>query len=378
MWQVPLFDLNYDRRESDAVADVLRSKWLTMGQRTQEFEKAFGEMLGSDAECIAVSSATAALHMALLALEVGSGDEVIVPAQTFVADANVVSMVGAVPVWADITSHADWNVSAETIRPLITEKTKAVIIVHFAGYPCDVEPIRSLCKDRGIGLIEDVAHAPGASVDGRKCGVIGDIGCFSFFSNKNLSVGEGGMVSSTNSKLASRLRALRSHGMSTLTLDRHRGRAVSYDVEQVGLNYRMDEMRAALGLIQLDKLVEGNKARLNLTRKYRELLASTSVRVAFQDTPLTEKHAYHILPALLPEGIERMEVIEHLKQQGIQTSIHYPPFWDFTAYQNMARPQKSPIFEQIAKRELTLPLYPTMSEDQVELVVRTLLEVVHG
>ena len=186
------------------------------------------------------------------------------------------------------------------------------------------------------------------------------------------------MVSSTNSKLASRLRALRSHGMSTLTLDRHRGRAVSYDVEQVGLNYRMDEMRAALGLIQLDKLVEGNKARLNLTRKYRELLASTSVRVAFQDTPLTEEHAYHILPALLPEGIERMEVIEHLKQQGIQTSIHYPPFWDFTAYQNMARPQKSPIFEQIAKRELTLPLYPTMSEDQVELVVRTLLEVVHG
>jgi len=378
MWKVPLFDLNYDQREGNAVADVIRSKWLTMGQKTQEFEAAFSEMLGAETESVAVSSATAALHMALLALEVGSGDEVIVPAQTFVADANVVSMVGAVPVWADIASHSDWNVSIETIKPLVTEKTKAVIIVHFAGYPCDLEHINEFCKSNNIGLIEDVAHAPGASVNGKMCGAIGDIGCFSFFSNKNLSVGEGGMVTSNNSSLTKKLRALRSHGMTTLTLDRHKGRAVSYDVEQVGLNYRMDEMRAALGLVQLEKLADGNKARRQLTEKYRDLLANTSVRVAFDEIPLSEEHAYHILPVVLPETTDRMEVINHLKQQGIQTSIHYPPFWDFSAYSHIAKPKKSPVFEQIARRELTLPLYPTMTEEQVEFVVAELLEVVNG
>ena len=261
MWKVPLFDLNYDDREERAVQDVIASRWLAMGEKTQAFENQFSSMLGGEADCYAVSSATAALHMGLIALGVGPGDEVVIPALTFVADANVVRMVGATPVLADCVSQSDWNVSAETIAPKLTPKTKAVIVVHFAGYPCEMEAISKLCKDRDVAIIEDVAHAPGASCNGKACGTIGDVGCFSFFSNKNLSVGEGGMVTATDEKISANLKALRSHGMSTLTLDRHKGRAITYDVEQVGLNYRMDEMRAALGSVQLEKLEEGNRRR---------------------------------------------------------------------------------------------------------------------
>lgn len=374
MWKVPLFDLNYNSKEENAVQEVIASRWLTMGEKTQSFERNFSEMLGGDASCMAVSSATAALHMALLALKVGPGDEVVIPALTFVADANVVSMVGAVPVLADSESMDNWNVSAATIEPKITDKTKAVIIVHFAGYPCDIGPIRDLCKLKGIALIEDVAHAPGASIDGQICGTVGDVGCFSFFSNKNLSVGEGGMAVSINPAIADRLKSLRSHGMSTATLDRHKGRAISYDVGQVGLNYRMDEIRAALGIEQLAKLTAGNARRGELTGMYRQLLDGSAVEVPFQAQGADVIAAYHIMPVLLPEHSDRVAVIGRLREAGIQTSIHYPPFWGFTAYEDKTNPEDAPLVAQICERELTLPLYPTMTDEQVRLVVDNLLD----
>ena len=373
MWKVPLFDLNYDLREEKAVQEVLTSRWLTMGEKTSSFEGKFSVMLDNKAESVAVSSATAALHMGLLALGVGPGDEVVIPALTFVADANVVRMVGATPVLADAKSLDDWNVSAETIEPKLTDKTKAVIVVHFAGYPCDMKDIATLCKKHNIGLIEDVAHAPGASVDGEKCGTIGDIGCFSFFSNKNLSVGEGGMVVSSNEHLLKRLKALRSHGMSSLTLDRHKGRAISYDVQQVGLNYRMDEMRAALGIVQLGKLMEGNLRRMELTQLYKTKL---SVDVPFSKAKAGDDKAYHIMPVLLPESCDRTAVIKTLRDQGVQTSIHYPPFWDFSAYSEGTDPADAPVVAQICARELTLPLFPTMSDEQLVHVVDCLEEAI--
>lgn len=376
MWKVPLFDLNYNGKEENAVQQVLASRWLTMGERTQAFERDFSDMLGGNNSCFAVSSATAALHMALIALDVGSGDEVVIPALTFVADANVVSMVGAEPVLADSESLDNWNVTADTIAPKLTDRTKAVIIVHFAGYPCDIAPIADLCKSRGIGLIEDVAHAPGASVNEGMCGTFGDVGCFSFFSNKNLSVGEGGMVVSTSSKLGTRLKALRSHGMSTLTLDRHKGRAISYDVEQVGLNYRMDEIRAALGIEQLAKLKMGNRRRGELTGLYRQFLEHTLVDVPFSTIESGVKGSFHIMPVLLPHGVNRVEVIGRLREAGIQTSIHYPPFWEFTAYEGITHPKDAPLVAKICALELTLPLYPTMKDDQVRYVADTLLEAV--
>jgi dTDP-4-amino-4,6-dideoxygalactose transaminase len=374
MWKVQLFKLNFDGREADAVRRVVEGGWLTMGEQINEFEAKFGKYLGDDVLCTAVANGTAALHMALLALDVGPGDEVIIPALTFVADANAVRLVGAKPVLADCGSLDNWNVTAESIAQRITPATKAVIVVHYAGFPCDMAAISRLCRERNIKIIEDVAHAPGASIDGASCGAWGDIGCFSFFSNKNLSIGEGGMVSTRDEALHRRLRYLRSHGMSTLTLDRHKGRAITYDVVEPGLNYRMDEMRAAIGLVQLDKLDAANARRKELTERYRANLAGSAVHMPFADLAASAESVYHILPVLLPDGTNRTAVIEKLKAQGIQSSIHYPPFWNFTAYAGQFSPDDAPRVAGICERQLTLPLYPTMTDEEVDLVTATLLE----
>lgn len=374
MWNIQLFKLNFDERERDAAAAVVEGGWLTMGERIVGFEAAFAEYLGSDAKCVAVANGTAALHVALLALDISPGDEVIIPALTFVADANAVRMVGAKPVLADCASVSDWNISAEAIERRITPRTKAVIVVHYAGFPCNMPAIAALCRKRDIRLIEDVAHAPGAAVSGRSCGVWGDIGCFSFFSNKNLSIGEGGMVATTDGDLEQRLRYLRSHGMTTLTLDRHKGRAITYDVAEPGLNYRMDEIRAAIGLVQLEKLPMGNARRAELTERYRRNLADSAVSIPFADMQPDSVSAYHILPVLLPTGCNRVAVIEALKLKGIQSSIHYPPFWNFSGYEGWFDPEDTPIAAEICERELTLPLYPTMTDAEVDTVTSALLE----
>ncbi len=372
MWKVQLFELNYDHREEEAVLSVLKSRWITMGESTKAFEVKFGDFNGCQHLPTAVSSATAALHMALIALDIGPGDEVITPALTFIADTNVVIMVGASPVLADITSLTDWNVSAKTISDRITRKTKAVIIVHYGGVPCEMDEIVSLCKERGIALIEDVAHAPGAEYKGVKCGNFGDLSAFSFFTNKNLSVGEGGMVIAKSEVLNAKIKYLRSHGMSTLTLDRHKGRAITYDVMQAGLNYRMDEMRAALGLVQLEKLIDANKKRKELSDHYTASLSETELTFPFQNLK-SKSSAYHIYPALLPENINREVLFYSMKEKGIQTSIHYPSIQSFTAYHDL-RKYSTPISETVSQRELTLPLYPTMTFEQVDIVVENLIE----
>lgn len=375
MWSIQLFKLNFDGRETEAVAKVVDGGWLSMGEEIIKFEESFGKFLGDGAHCKAVANGTAALHMALLALDVGRGDEVIIPSLTFVADVNVVNLVGATPKLADATSLHDWNMSLESVEQQITEKTKAVIVVHYAGYPCrDITAISNLCRDKGIGLIEDVAHAPGATVDGKVCGTFGDVGCFSFFSNKNLSIGEGGMVSTLDPQLDKKLGYLRSHGMTTLTLDRHKGRAITYDVSQSGLNYRMDEMRAAIGSVQLDKLPAGNARRGELTERYRSNLRGSAVLIPFEEQALNATSVYHILPVLLPENADRIAVIGALKEKRIQSSIHYPAFWDFIAYEGQFSPNDSPVTAVICRRQLTLPLFPTMTEDEVDQVCNALLE----
>jgi len=375
MWNIQLFKLNFDDKEVSAVANVVAGGWLSMGEEINKFETAFGTFLGDGTYCKAVSNGTAALHMALLALDVGPGDEVIIPALTFVADVNVVNLVGARPILADATSLDDWNMSIGSLQDQITDKTKAIIVVHYAGYPInDIAKISQLCKDKGIGLIEDVAHAPGATVDGKVCGTFGDVGCFSFFSNKNLSIGEGGMVSTLDPELNKKLGYLRSHGMTTLTLDRHKGRAITYDVAQPGLNYRMDEMRAAIGLAQLDKLPAGNVRRGELTDRYRSNLHDSSVLVPFSKQASNLQSVYHILPVLLPKGVDRVAVIGALKENRIQSSIHYPPFWDFSSYKDQFSPDDSPITAEICNRQLTLPLFPTMTDGEVDQVTEALLE----
>ncbi len=376
MWKVQLFKLNFDSSETDAALNVLQSGWLTMGDVTKSFESRFSSFIGNNVKSLAVSNCTAALHMSLLASGVKNGDEVIIPALTFVADANVVKLCGATPVLADCTSLDDWNVSAETIKRCITSRTKAVIIVHYAGYPCDMQSIVDLCKSRKLILIEDTAHAPGASVNGRLCGSWGDFGCFSFFSNKNLSVGEGGMVTTTNENFYNHLQKLRSHGMNALTLERHKGRAITYDVLEPGLNYRMDEIRAAIGLAQLEKLTSANIKRRTLTDRYIANLKGSTITLPFTTISETDKSVYHIMPILLPEGFDRISVINHLKKIGIQTSIHYPPFWEFKAYNESFKKSDCPIVAEICERELTLPLFPTMTFEEVDFVTSSLLSIV--
>jgi len=371
MWKVQLFKLNYDERESQAVMNVLDSRWITMGERTKEFEANFAAFLGENARSTAVSNGTAALHMSLLALGIGEGDEVIIPALTFVADINVVRMVGARPVLADCRDFTDWNMDPADIESKITDRTKAVMIVHYAGYPCDMDKIVDICRRMGLFLIEDCAHAIGATYKGRQCGTFGDISCFSFFTNKNLSVGEGGMYVTRDEGLDSKGRYLRSHGMSTLTLDRHQGRAITYDVAQPGLNYRIDEMRAALGIVQLAKLPEANRRRRELVKAYVSQLSEVDgLTIPFTQHPDSES-SYHIFPVLLPESADRIKVIGSLKEDGIQSSIHYPAFGEFTYYraENL---NETPLAVEISRRELTLPLYPTMTLEEVALVTDSL------
>jgi dTDP-4-amino-4,6-dideoxygalactose transaminase len=368
MWKVQLFKLNFDEREVAAVAKVVESGWITMGEKCNDFETQFSLFLDKDVKATAVSNGTAALHLGLLALGVGPGDEVILPSLTFVADINTVMLVGALPVLADCTSFKDWNIDPADIERKITPRTKAVMIVHYAGYPCDMDAVMAVCERHHLKLIEDCAHAPGAMYKGRSVGTFGDVGCFSFFTNKNLSVGEGGMVTTMADAIAREVRYLHSHGMTTLTLDRHKGRAISYDVIRPGLNYRIDEMRAALGLVQLSKLEQAQRQRQRVVERYVE---------AFQDIegliiPFTDsqdvKSAYHIFTVLLPEECERTQVIAVLKDEGVQASIHYPAFQEFTAYKEMNL-EATPIASEISRRGLTLPLYPTISDEEIEIVI---------
>ncbi len=377
MWKVQLFKLNYDERELAAVTEVVKSGWITMGEKTKEFEARFADFLGG-VSAVAVTNGTAALHLALLALGVGPGDEVIVPSLTFVADLNTVKMVGATPILADCTSLEDWNINPADIEKKITAATRAVMIVHYAGYPCDMDAIPALCEKYKLPLIEDCAHAPGARYRGKAVGAFGEVGCFSFFTNKNLSVGEGGMVVTSNPAIAQEIRYLRSHGMTTLTLDRHEGRALTYDVVRPGLNYRIDEIRAALGMVQLEKLPNANLLRKQLIERYIvELCGYKGLSLPFHKTRSEVEPVYHIFPVLLPDGVDRNQVVGCLKEQGVQASIHYPAMQDFTAYHNVLG-HDTPIANEISQRELTLPLFPTMTNEQQVTVIRAMKAALGG
>jgi dTDP-4-amino-4,6-dideoxygalactose transaminase len=372
IWKIPLFDLSYDEKESAAVQAVLDSKWLSSGPNVQKFEDNFAQYLGEETKCCAVSNCTAALHMALLTIDIKPGDEVIVSGLTFVAALNMIMVTGATPVLADSESFDDWNVSAEDISVKITDKTKAIIIVHFAGYPCNMDEILAIAKKHKIILIEDVAHAIGAEYRGKKCGTLGDIACFSFFSNKNLSTGEGGMFVTKNKIFDEKARLLRSHGMTSMTIDRHEGKTISYDVVQPGLNYRLDEIRAALGIVQLSKLDHNNRKRHELVNLYMGLLSSENgLIIPWSQTSDLTKSSYHIFPVLLPESVERSSIMNALMKEGIQTSIHYPAFNKFSFFESVIE-EKLPIADKISDRVLTLPLYPDMSPEAVHEVCKQL------
>ncbi|WP_322506726.1 DegT/DnrJ/EryC1/StrS family aminotransferase [Anaerolinea sp.] len=366
-WRVPLADLDYGQEEVDAVLNVLKRKWLTMGEITQDFERAFAEMHGAK-YAFGVANATVALHLACLALEIQPGDEVIVPSLSFVATSNAVLYTGANVRFADILGLENLTMDPEDIRQKLTPRTKAIIVMHYGGYSCQMEEITRIAREYNLAIIEDAAHAPGASLNGKSLGTWGDVGCFSFFSNKNLSTGEGGMVITNREDLAEKIRLLRSHGMTTLTYDRHRGHAFSYDVLSLGYNYRIDEIHSALGIAQLQKLSRNNALRRQWTDLYRQELADLPLVLPFTSTP--GESACHLFPVLLPAKASRECFMQFMREQGVQTSIHYPPIHSFSYYREKYGHLSLPRTEMAGLREVTLPLYPTMGEEKVKIVVQ--------
>jgi dTDP-4-amino-4,6-dideoxygalactose transaminase len=357
---IPLFDVRLADHEVGAVADTLRSGWLTMGPRTKEFEEAFAAHLGAR-HAVALSSCTAALHLAYLAAGVRPGDEVIVPAITFVATAAAVRYCGATPVPADIRGPHDFGLDPDDVERRITPRTRAVCAVHYAGYPADVHRLRALCDAYGIVLVEDAAHAPSATVAGLAA-------CFSFFSNKVLSCGEGGLLATDDDEVAALARSLRSHAMTSGTWDRHRGHASGYDVVGLGFNYRLDEPRAALLLERLKGLDDDIERRRALVRRYRRLLARVpGVDVPYRDEDV-ERSSCYVMPVVVRDPALRDPLKAWmLEERGVQTSILYPALHEFTAYEGSGEPL--PHSELAARSELTLPLYPHLTEHDQDRVV---------
>jgi dTDP-4-amino-4,6-dideoxygalactose transaminase len=378
-WRITLSDLDFGPEEEAAALRVLRSKWLTLGPETQAFEEEFAAEIGVK-HAVAVANGTAALHLSLLALGVGRGDEVAQPAVNFVAAANMTVMTGARPAFCDIGSLEDPTLDPEGLARSLTPATKAVVVMHFGGAACRMDEIGDLCRDRGLALIEDACHGVGGTFRGKKMGALGDIAAFSFFSNKNLATGEGGMVTTDRDDLAAKVRLLRSHGMTSLTWDRHRGRTGSYGVVEHGLNCRLDELRSAIGRAQLRKLPANNARRRALAREYHRLFDEEFAPLITRGwivPPLGvegDEAAHHLMVALAPDQAERDAAAAHLRSRGIQTSIHYPFIPDFAAFA-----QEHPGLRERLKRSatfcdrvLTLPMHPLLTEGDVREVVAAL------
>ncbi len=377
-WRIPLFDLDYGKEEEEALLRVLRSKWISQGPETLSFEREFAQYLGIPF-ALATSSGTSALHLAYISLGVKPNDEIIVPSFTFVATVSPLLWIGAIPVFVDIESPEVPNISARKAEALITERTKGVVFVHYAGFMRGIEEIRDLCEDRGLFLLEDASHAHGASWKGKKAGTFGEVAVFSMFANKNLPIGEGGVLVTKLRDIYETAKKLRSHGMTRLAWDKFTTGEVSYDVEAIGFNYRITELGAALARVQLKKLERNNDRRRKLVRKYRGFLSEIEgVKLPFPESDVSEA-AHYICPVLLESEKVRSRVIGHMKKRGIQTSIHYPPIHRFSIFKNGSCNYKRGdlINTEIAsRRELTLPLWPGMKEDRVIEVVNSLKEAV--
>jgi dTDP-4-amino-4,6-dideoxygalactose transaminase len=376
-WSVPLTDVLVTDDDIEAVLACLRSGWLTMGPNVQAFERRFADYVGAP-HAVAVSSGTAALHLAALAAGVATGDEVIVPNLTFVASAAVVRYCAATPILCDSIGPHDFNVDPDAVRSLITERTRAVIAVHFMGYAADVKALRALCDEHDLLLIEDTAQGLGARVpSGAMAGTVGDVGCYSFFSKKQLSVGEGGMVVTADPDLAAKVRLLRSHGMTSVTWDRHLGYAETYDVVDIGFNFRMDEPHAALALSRIPRVGDETAIRRARVRRYREALEGrAAITFPWSDDDVA-RSSHFAFPILLPDRQTRDRLCSSLAGMGIQTTA-YPAITELSAYRASAGDRRLARSVDVAQRHCVLPLSPLMSEADVDTVVRAVIGILEA
>lgn len=363
---IPLFKLNFDEQEVEAVAETIRSKWISTGPKCEELESIFIDMFNVD-YALSMSNCTDALHLACILCDIKPGDEVLCPSLTFAASANCIRYVGATPVFCDIVGSHDLNIDPDDIERKITLKTKAIVVVHMAGFPADMDRIMSLAKKHNLKVIEDACHGPLSEYKGKKLGTIGDIGCFSFFSNKNISTGEGGMMITNDEIIAKRARLLRSHGMTTMSYQRASGHATTYDVVDLGYNYRMDDIRASLGVVQMNKLQKDLDQRLTVRAEYVKRLSQIDgIILPFADN--TEFVSNYIMPIVLKDSTveKRDNVRDKLHAAGIQTSVHYPAIHRFSIYKDYGA--VLPRTEYVTDNEITLPMYASLTESDVEYI----------
>ncbi len=375
-YKIPLFDLNYDKEEEEIVLRTIRSKWISMGPNVVALERTFSEHLNIK-NAIAVTNCTAALHLALLVLGIKEGDEVIVPSLTFVATVNAVRYVGATPVFADITSYEDFSIDPIEIETKITDRTKAIIVMHYGGFACNMDEIMRIAKKYNLYVVEDAAHALSAEYKGRKLGTFGDIGCFSFFSNKNITCAEGGILVTDNDDYTRKARLLRAHGMTTLSYDRAKGHATDYDLIGLGYNYRMDDIRGSLALVQLGKLKTDIDKRAELRKYYCDnLMQIDEIIIPYEE--FEHKSSNYIFPILLKNGnVEKRNIVrQRLAEAGIQTSVHYPAVHKFSIYQQYEA--NLPKTDYVSVNEITLPMYYSLQVKEVHYICSTLRNIIRG
>lgn len=372
---IPIARPDITQEEIDEVVDTLRSGWLTYGQKTQRFEREFADFVGAQ-YAVGVNSCTAGMHLALLACGIGPGDEVITSAITFAATANVIVHTGAKPVLADVRRE-DLTIDPADIERRITPRTRAIMPVDYAGHPCRMDEIVELAARHGLKVIEDAATAAGSKYRGRAIGSIGDAAVFSFYSIKNMTTGEGGMVTTADPAIAERVSILRNQGMDSNAWKRYSAAGTPfYTILEPGFNYRMTDMHASLGLGQLRKLPEYNRRRAELAASYTRLFAA----VPQVETPTVESdvesnwHLYVI--RLRDTAVARDEVCERLKAQGVGSAVHYLPihYHPFYGERHGMRKGDYPVAEEEFERLISLPMFPQMSFADVEQVVGAVAE----
>jgi len=369
--EIPLFRLNYDKKEEEAVVDTLRSKWISTGPKCEQIEDFFSGRIGAKFG-LSVTNCTSALHLAMLTAEIGTGDEVLVPSLSFVATANAVRYVGAEPVFCDIVSATDLTIDPNEIEQKITDRTRAIVPMHYGGFGSHMEKIKSIATKNNLTIIEDASHAPLSRYKEDYLGTIGDIGCFSFYSNKNISAGEGGMLVTDNEKYYEKAQLLRSHGMTSLAYER-KERMNSYDVVELGYNYRMDDIRASLILVQMKKLAQQIDQLSQIRTYYEEALDDIDeIEVPFQDYGYTATN--YIFPIIIKnsDAIKRDQIRQYLKKNGIQTSVHYPAIHNFSIYDHKNVDLSKT--EYISENEISLPIFPSIEKSEIDYIADKLKE----